>query len=304
MFFHFLPISYLNWYNVSMKEFISHFTAACHWNIPCIENIIDQKDINRIHNDHFDEITITNRNKLYRKEKQIKHVCELPLPRGAVVYDNGKYIASPELVFLELATSLDFHRLVLLGLQMCSHTPDNNSKSITTKRKISNLLAKTKGHNGHFNAEHALRYVENDSASIMESIAFMILSLPNNYGGFGLNGILLNYEIQLKEKERKYFRQKRCFVDFYYKNERIAVEYDSFTHHNTAHAQGKDHIRKSVLENQGIEVLTLSTIQLFDESACTEFAQNLAKALGKRIRIRAVKFYSANKKLRGLLPTK
>ena len=289
---------------ISMKEFVSHFSAAYHWDVSCLEKIIDQKYIDIIRNDNIVEKTVTSQNGRIRNSNQITHVCELPLPRGAVIFENGIHVASPELVFLQLATYLDFHQLVLFGLQLCSHTPGNNSKAITTKRKLSNLLLKTKGHKGNIKAQCALQYIENGSASIMESIAFMILSLPNKYGGFGLNGVSLNYEILLKKKEREYFKQKRCFVDFYYKEERLAVEYDSFTHHNTAHAQGKDHIRKSVLESQGVLVMTLSTIQLFDESACTEFAQNLAKSLGKRIQIRTKKYYSAHKKLRSLLVTK
>ena len=46
------------------------------------------------------------------------HSCELALPDGAVMTRNGRAVASPELLFLELACKLSIHRLILLGLQL------------------------------------------------------------------------------------------------------------------------------------------------------------------------------------------
>jgi len=287
-----------------MEKYLSHYSAAYHWAIPYLDNVLDSKYVNRYHVDQIVDITVNDRNKEYKKKKHNIHVCKLPLPQSTIIKHGNVFVASPELVFLELANQMDMNRLILLGLQMCSHPPGEPSKALTTKRKLTIFLEKTQRHFGHRKAVRALRYVQNGSASIMESIAFMILTLPNSYGGFALCGAVFNHEINLETKDKRYRRQKKCFVDLFYKNARLAVEYDSFTHHSRPSEQSRDLLRATSLENLGIEVVRFSTVQLYDKDACKEFAQNLATHLGKKIIIRTKKFYSAHKSLRDLLPLK
>lgn len=229
-------------------------------------------------------------------------VCQLALPSGAVVSRNGKMVASPVLMFLQLACKLNIHRLILLGLQLCSHPPGNPSGAITTKQNLKTFFAKTTGHRGHRNALRAVKYIENGSASIMESMAYMLLTLPHALGGYGLGGSVFNHEIKLKNEGVKRLGQKRCFSDLHYKSARLAVEYESFTFYNSPSEQGKDMIRSAILNRHGIEVMHLSTIQLYDKEACMDFALNLASRLGKRIQIRTKKFGEMHALLRTLLP--
>lgn len=231
------------------------------------------------------------------------HSCQLELPKSAIIKRGDIYVASPELVFLQLANQLSFHRLVLLGLQMCCHAVGNGSTSISTKRRLHFLLSKAKWHRGHRKAEKALRFIEDGSASLMESIAFMVLTLPHSFGGFGLSGACFNHEIILDEQASKQLGQKRCFADLFYSKEKVAVEYDSFEHHHTPSAQSKDLLRASALERQGIIVIRFGTYQLYKKEACEELALNLARRMGRRIRIRSKGFDSAHSELRKLLPT-
>lgn len=184
----------------------------------------------------------------------------------------------------------------------CSIPLDKKSKPVTTKQKISALLNKTRGFDGHKKAVQALKYVENGSASIMESILYMMLSLPHSFGRLGLTGAVLNKGIKLKPKVSQYLNQNRCFLDLYYKKSKIAVEYNSFTHHNSASQQGHDQMRTTALEFHGIEVVPLTTIQLYDEAKFNLFVHELATRWGKRIRIRAENFRNAHAKIRMLLP--
>ncbi|MFA5527882.1 MAG: hypothetical protein WC996_04640, partial [Peptostreptococcales bacterium] len=269
-----------------MKKYLSHISAAADWNIPYIENVHDSV-VDRTSKLDF---TVSQQSARYTRKGKTIHLCELKLPTGAIVLRNGRKVASPELVFLQLARELDIHRLILLGLQLCSHPPGIPSKAITTKLKLKIFLEKTQGHYGHRKALRALKYIENGSASIMESIAYMILTLPNALGGYGLSGVVFNHEIKFKDKADKSMGQKRCFADLYYKSARVAVEYDSFTFHNSPLKQGKDAMRSAILERQAVEVMHMSTIQLYDKDACSDFAYNLASRLGKRIQIRTNKF--------------
>lgn len=239
-----------------------------------------------------------------RKKGYITHLCGLDLPSGAVLKHRGKYIASPELVFLELANELDFHQLILLGIQMCSHPPGEPSKAVSSKKKLEAFIKKTSRHYGYRNAMRAVKYIEDGSASIMESIVFLILTLPNLLGGFGLNGACFNNEIYLNHDAAQRLGQNRCFVDLYYSEARLAIEYDSFTHHNSAAAQGKDLSRATALERQGIDTMRLGTTMFYNKKEFDEFILNLASRLGKRIRIRTNKFEKEHNNLRSLMPRK
>jgi hypothetical protein len=285
-------------YNNYMKEYISHLSAAIVWDIPYIEAVIGYK----ITESDLSHITVSESNARFRKNGKKTHSCELALPPGALKTRNGRCVASPELLFLELACKLSIHRLVLLALQLCSHPPGLPSEAITTKKKLNIFLAKTAGHRGHRKAIRALNYVENGSASIMESIAFMFLTLPYSMGGYGLNGAVFNYKIELEDDARIRLGQKHCFVDLYFKKEKLAVEYQSFAYHSKPSEQGKDAVRSAILELQGISTMYLNTIQLYDKNAFRDFACNLAARIGKRIRIRTKKFNEMQALMRALLP--
>lgn len=277
---------------------MSHFSAALIWDIPYIESVLGLK----ANETGLVDITVLGQNARYQAKNKKIHSCDLPLPVGAIKSLSGKMVASPELLFLELASKLSIHRLILLGLQLCSHSPGNPYEAITTKQKLYKFLEKTPWHYGHRKAMRAVKYVENGSASIMESITYMILALPHSLGGYGLNGTIFNYEILVKSKARMRPGQVRCFTDLYYKKAKLAVEYDSFAYHNSPSDQGKDVVRSALLERQGVKVMHLSTIQLYDKDACRVFSYNLAVRLGKRIQIRTKKFDQMHALLRELLP--
>lgn len=285
-------------YYISMKEYLSYFSAAAKWDIPYIDDVLGLK----ITETGSSDITVSKNSARYRNNGKFIHSCELALPAGAVVTRNGNTVASPELLFLELASKLSIHRLILLGLQLCAHAPGRPSEAITTKQKLNKFLADTPGHLGHRKALRAMKYVENGSASIMESLAYMILTLPHALGGYGLNGAVFNHEIKLKSEAGTRLGQRRCFTDLYYKQAKLAVEYESLKFHNSPLEQGKDAVRLAVLDRQGVDVMRLSTIQLYDTYSCRDFAFNLAARLGKRIHIRTKRFDEMHVLMRELLP--
>lgn len=285
-----------------MKQYASHFTAAYLWEIPYLDNILNPSDVRDYHENKVQHVTVVKKSQNYKRQGCVTHLSKKNLPPSSVKKLNGEYVSSPELVFLELASYLDIHRLILLGLGMCSHSPSKPSMAITTSKKIENFLNKTSGTHGHRKAMRALRYVKNSSGSIMESLTYMILGLPNSLGGFGLSDVRFNYEIKLNKEEQIELGQKRCFVDLYFQNERLILEYDSLEHHSKSEEQSFDMIRTSVLESKGYSVVRLNAIQLYDKNSCIKFANRISSKLRKRIRIRTKEFYSANEKLRNLLP--
>lgn len=282
-----------------MKHFISHYTAASLWKIPYVEEVLGSE----MDGTNPDHITMLAGRKRYQLVNQIVHSCRLALPHGALASKDGKVVASPEFVFLQLAPKLDIHRLILLGLQLCSCPVGNPSAAITTKHKLATFLAKASGHRGRRKSLRAVRFVRDGSASVMESMVYMLLTLPHSLGGFGLSGAVFNYGINLGKKGIGHLGQKRCYVDLFYEAKNLAVEYESFTFHSSPSAQGKDMIRSVMLQKQGIEIMHLSTIQLYKRNIFTDFAQHLASHLGKRIQIRTNKFEGMHEQLRALLPS-
>lgn len=281
---------------------ISNFSAAYEWNIPMIDNVLGNEYKKYDRNGSIIEYTVTNKNMSYRKKGCIIHVRGKALPPGAVVKRNGILISSPELVFLELANKLNIQQLILLGIQMCSHPVGEKEKAVTTKRKLEIFINKMSGHNGYLNAKRALKYIEDGSASIMESLVLMFLILPHKLGGYGLNGANLNHEIMLRKNIRNYLDKKQCYIDIYFPIQKIGVEYDSFTYHNSPMAQESDMMRSSALKHQGIEIIHLGTKQLYDPREFKKFEKNVATRLGKQLQIRTDKFETEHKKLRVMLP--
>ena len=248
------------------------------------------------------DYTVTRSGEYYNRKGCNIHLCRMDLPGSAIRKSEWGLVASPELTFLQLAQTLDIQRLILLGIQMCAHPPGRQRDALTTKNKLRALLKKMPGFNGIRKANRAVQYIEGGSASIMESLVYMLLTLPNNLGGHGLRGARFNAEIRLNRKTANRLRQNYCYVDLFYGEPKVAIEYDSFAFHNTPSEQGRDAIRSAILRKRGIELMHLKTIQLYDDSAWDDFVANLAQRLGKQINIRTEKFDDMHRQLRSLLP--
>jgi len=287
-----------------MQSFVSHHSAAQLWGIPYYENAIGPEAARAQAESGLKDITVFNRAGAPR-DKGIKvHLCRLPLPKGAIVKLGGEPVASPELLFLQFASIMPIQRLILFGLELCAFPSGHPEKALTTKKKIIAFLKKTPGHKGHVQAVRAAQYLADGSGSINESLVYMVLTLPHNLGGFGIRGAVFNYEIVVEDAAaRRRFGKDRFYVDVYYVKAKVGVEYQSLSYHWTAEDQGQDMVRASILERQGITVMHMTTIQLYNAGDCERFARNLASRLGRRMQIRSRNFVWMQRQLRIILRT-
>jgi very-short-patch-repair endonuclease len=287
-----------------MKEYLSYRSAAEQYRIPSFDVVLAHTKSGLSQNDSIPrEVTFRGHAKRFFASETRNHSSQLALPKGAIVTKGGVAVASPELVFLQMATVLDMQRLILFGLQLCAHPPGKPGEAVSSQRKINAFLAKTHGHAGHRNAVRAAKLLEDGSGSVMESLAFMVLSLPHALGGYGLGGAVFNREITLDKQSGRRLSQKRFFVDIYYEKSKLAIEYQSLAHHATAAKQGKDMVRANILERLGVQMMSLSTIQLYSVDDTRNFAFNIAARLGRRIQIRTVRFPNMHAELRKLFPS-
>lgn len=132
----------------------------------------------------------------------------------------------------------------------------------------------------------------------MESLAYMILTLPHALGGYGLDGAVFNHEIKLQKDARARLEQDRCFI-----STKKQVSNTKATHTTANHQKwARMPCVHLFFKERESACCTISTIQLYNKDACRDFAYNLAARLGKRISIRTEKFDKMHTVLRDLLP--
>lgn len=288
-----------------MKTHLSHLSAALHWEVPHLPVVLGYSSAEQMLKKITAKTHISYPDPSLRKQAGTieGHSRTLSFPGGAVVDHKGQAVSSPELVFLDLAHQLGFHRTVLLGMQLCSSNPSNHTPLVTAP-SLRTFVNACQGHRGQRAASKAAQYVADNSWSIMESLLFMYLTLPNKYGGYGLKGAALNQEIALRKNGADNKNgTKRFYADLYWRQAKLVVEYDSFTHHNNSSSWMKDAKRLTSLENNGYRVVSVTTEQLYNEKAFAEVAHVIANCLGKRIQIRTSHYHEQRGLLRGMLPT-
>jgi len=285
-----------------MDTFISHLSAAILWEVPCLHSIMGFKTPEELRQAiSCERVTSTSEPQRVRRADVRPHVDSLPFPKGSIVVRSGIRVACPELAFVEFAQTMGFHRTALLGLQMCAHDPLRPEQAITTAAKIRSYVEKCVGHRGRKAAAAAARYIADGSNSYMESLLYLLLCLPNQRGGFGLGGAVLNQRIELSRAKTS-LPQQALFADLCWPKQRLAVEYDSREHHDNESSWEKDTQRATALRNHGYMVHSVTTPQLYSEARFKEAALAIAADLGIRVRIRTERFATEQQKLRELLP--
>lgn len=277
-------------------SYISHISAAQAWGIEHLSDIYGG-----FANSQLRHLTVSAKRDRLRRATDCEHIASWELPADAVVLRNGELVASPALLFLESASLLDFHHLVLLGLTLCGHQAMHPEEALTTACMLQRFLSDTPGMDGHRHAERAAQYVIDGSASVMESILYMIFALPYRYGGFGLDGAEFN-RILLAPGDSLESRPSKLCVDLFWEHANLVVEYDSRAFHNNPISFEKDTRRVIQLKRMGHDVVSITAAQLYDRRSMAGVAEYIAGVLGKRLRIRNPQFEEENAKLFSILP--
>lgn len=283
-----------------MKVILSHISAARRLGIPNLDVVLGgAPGLGRA---DVSDITVLDGAQNIRRQGLRVHESKLPLPPGAVVAMDGANVASPELVFLQLAPMLDMQRLILLGLEICSCPPGQPDRALSTRQKLKAFLDKTPGHRGNKKSLRAAQFVGDGSGSVRESLAFMLLSLPPALGGYGLGGAALNGKIPLDEAGEELLSGNRDFASLYYADAKVAVDYRSRAASCPPAEQGRAILRASILERRGVGILQADPFLVYDPAAFRAFAFELARRLGRRPDLRAERFAQKHAALRSLLP--
>lgn len=224
--------------------------------------VFSERDFNRSPEIHWCQITAAER---YTENG----VCTLPY------------------LFLRYANELSFLQLIFLGLNICGCRIGQDP--LCTVRKLKYCAQSLKEHQGRRNALQAIRHIQERSNSIMESKLYMHLCLPNHLGGCAFPKAVFNKPIEVGSK--------RFYLDLYFPEARLGVEYDSYEYHSNARSFSVDNIRASKIHTAGYRIVHVKPGQLNDIEAYQDLILNLSRLLQKPVYIRTDKFFEPFKEL-------
>ena len=259
-----------------------------------------------------------------RPSKAIRpHVCSKALPGGAFVnVSDGLYVSSPEFCFFQMAGEYPLGKLIALGIELCGtySQPDKvsicerqderqenfaeilyNLPHLTSKKKLQAFTDRIGGWFGQRQALQALRYISDGSGSPMETILFILLTLPYRYGGYGLPMPELNGCIYPKKGALPFAGKSFYRGDLLWREAGVVVEYNSDMVHANTDSIAMDAIRRGDLALCGISEVTVTKRQLYSIELFDKVARQIASRIGKKLRYKNPEFLKARQELRSVL---
>jgi len=217
-----------------------------------------------------------------------------------------------------MAAKYPLVKLITLGFEMCGSysLPGNastggdqcdlvqtmyNLPPLTSKKKLTAFSARMEGWIGHKQALKALRFVMDDSASPMETVLVMLLTLPYRLGGYGLPMPELNGSIYPKKRVSHFAGKSFYRGDLLWRDAGVVAEYNSDAEHASQNRIAMDAIRRNDLSLCGIFEVTVTSRQIKSMELFDKVARQIAARIGKELRYKEPEFQKARRDLRRAL---
>lgn len=235
-------------------------------------------------------------------EQFVTHMCSLEYSNKSFIRLEGLWIASPELAFVQMATLLSDARLIELGFEMCGTYWINRENGaalyqvapITSTRALMSYARRNSHLNGAGKAMRALRYVVDGSASPRETKLAVTLTLPPRLGGYGLDGLVMNYEIACSSEARTISRRKSLRCDLGWPEFKLDVEYQSREEHEGEESRIRDSMRTNALGVMGWHVTNVTNGEFNDFETIDRIALGL-RGMMKRVAVPSAANYHQRK---------
>jgi len=185
--------------------------------------------------------------------------------------------------------------------QHASDLPVYNLPKLTSKKKLKAFAARMDGWRGHRKAIKALQYIADDSASPMETILAILLTLPYKYGGYGLPMPEMNGRIYPEKRAKKFSGREFYRGDLLWRKGGVVAEYNSDIEHASPDRIAKDAIRRTDLNLCGIHEVTVTKSQIRNTELLENVAKEIAARIGKRLRYKDPEFAKAHRELHNVL---
>jgi hypothetical protein len=159
------------------------------------------------------------------------------MQRAFVSLGEGVQASSPELLFIEMAQVMPLMNLVLLGCELCgsfSRDPADPHDGdvaywvdpVTSVEKIRTFAKLCTHVRGITRAAKALSYVMDNAWSPTEALVAVMAALPLEYGGYGIDPVVLNKRVPVSEKATRASR----VPDMLFANGMVGLNYDGEDH--------------------------------------------------------------------------
>ena len=217
--------------------------------------------------------------------------------------DNEIYLPEPELVYLQMAESLETIPLIKLGYELASSFAiDRLERKIVSSVALLDLdrLAKmidALDTRASRKAKIAAKYILPGAESPAEINLALKLLLPMRWGGFGLQGAILNPTVHLSRRAAALAGRKRCRPDLLFEAIKYDVEYDGLEWHGSAEQRTNDLRRWQALRADGYIVRNITAHELNDIGVMTELAREIKVFQGGSLRIQSELFEGKQREL-------
>lgn len=200
----------------------------------------------------------------------------------------GLYMASPELVFVRMASMTTEIQLAEIAMNLCgryyievnTREISRRSSFLTTPKKLSEYAHKAAGVRGAKKAINSLRWVLPNTGSPFETKMKLLFCHPLGRGGFALPFTAMNYDVKAGKLEA-ITAQSEYSIDMVDEDTGICMEYDGEQYHLD---QSVDKRRRNELKALGWDIFPLDKAVLNDPDATIRLAMQIAKTMGVRIR--------------------
>ena len=198
---------------------------------------------------------------------------------------------TPELLFALYCQQHDLASSVQLGLELCgTYTRSAYSGHecftsydlgrLTDASSIRGFLSRNPGIYGAKRATRYARYLQDGSASPMETVLYLLLCLPASEGGYGLPLPELNADLPIIQYLGSQHKPGIRYGDLVFKSARVVLEYQSREHHDTPDKIEADEDRRDDIQAAGYTVMFITPSRIKDFDRFEAVAQRLAHYLG------------------------
>lgn len=220
-----------------------------------------------------------------------RHQCQLHLPRNAFFeMAPGVWVSSPELVFVQMASQLEYGALLALGYELCGCYPLEKGQGfqvrcpLTTPERLVAFTGQLSGARAAKLARSAAQQVRRKSASVMETEVAITVLTSRRRGGLGLPSAKLNEPHRLSETGQRIARQKSVVGDICWWDKGVVVEYDGQESHAGRDAQIRDSRRRDALLAEGIDATTVTSSQFANVYEFSTLMSEVSRKVGKAFR--------------------
>ena len=245
------------------------------------------------------------------------HVASKAYPRNSF-YEvmPGIYVAAPYLSFAERAAQLPWEQAAMLGMELCGRystlalhgargriDPSRGffvRSALTTPQQLLRY-SEALGLGPKSSAVKASKVIAGMMRSPMEAALYLLFTLRPLRGGYHLGGWDANHRIVLPEHLAVVAGVEGYELDLYRADARLSLEYDGSKYHSDENQRSYDNLRKTLLGQLGIRVLSVDKSQLYCLPKIDGVADAVAELLGEE-KVRCdPRSMAARKRLRRLI---